>query len=467
MRTKGRLFHSLVKSYLFFALTLGVIYLMVQLFTGGLSGVYSDDPVDASLIVKADYTSINSKPIEESGGWVEILDNQRRVIYVKGNKQDQRTQYSSDELASMLYSGQKGAYLYSIAPFQSSQGISLLCLVAVPREQGHSELKLLEPPNSINITFTSGFYGILLLSVISAYFYSRWTSTRLTIPLEQITAAIKHMRKGNYDQRLAFRSNEELTTIQECFNDMAEHLQETEQANELLKESKQRMLLDISHDLKTPITTIQGYASALLLGLADNEEKRLKYLNLIYAKANLMTALIEDLFELSKLDTADYPLASEFRVTDLGELVREIAAENYDLFEQKHFNLTLSIPTEELMVRLHPTMMSRAISNLLTNALKYNPEGTSVDIELVHVQDKVVLTVSDNGIGIPESIRDTLFDPFVRGNAARTSDGGTGLGLSIAKKAIELHGGELTLLSTAGRTTFQITLSRPGTEALR
>ncbi|WP_433946312.1 HAMP domain-containing sensor histidine kinase [Paenibacillus sp. SN-8-1] len=458
MKSKGRLFHSLVKSYLFFALTLGIIYILVQLFSGGLSGGYSDDPVDASQIVKSDYTSINSTAIEESGGWIEILDNQRKVIYVRGNKQDERTRYSSEELMSMLYSGQKGAFLYSIAPFKSSQGTSLFCLVAIPREHGQSELKLLEPPQSINLTLTSGFYGILLLSVISAYFYSRWTSSRLTIPLEQISAAIKHMREGNYDQRLAFRSNEELTTIQECFNDMAEHLQETEQSNQILKDSKQRMLLDISHDLKTPITTIQGYASALLLGLADNEEKRLKYLNLIYTKANLMTDLIEDLFELSKLDTADYPLSGEFRDTDLGELVREIAAENYDQFEQKHFNLSLSIPAEEIVIRLHPTLMSRAISNLLMNALKYNPEGTSVDIELVQSKDEISLNISDNGIGIPESIRDTLFDPFVRGNAARTSDGGTGLGLSIAKKAVELHGGELQLLNTAGRTIFQIKL---------
>ncbi|MNN08293.1 Sensor histidine kinase YycG [compost metagenome] len=103
-------------------------------------------------------------------------------------------------------------------------------------------------------------------------------------------------------------------------------------------------------------------------------------------------------------------------------------------------------------------MMSRAISNLLLNALKYNPEGTSVDIELIQIKDEISLNISDNGIGIPESIRDTLFDPFVRGNAARTSDGGTGLGLSIAKKAVELHGGELHLLNTTGRTTFQIKL---------
>ncbi|USB34648.1 HAMP domain-containing sensor histidine kinase [Paenibacillus sp. YPG26] len=466
MRKRGRLFHSLVKSYLFFALTLGIIYLFVQLFSGGFSSKYFDDPVDASLIVKADYTSIDSKAIEESGGWVEILDNQRALIYIIGNKRDKRTQYSTEEMMSMMYSGQKGSYLYSIAPFRSNQGASLICLVVIPREMGHSELKLLQPPNSVSITLTSSFYGILLLSVLSAYIYSRWTSSRLTIPLEQISAAIKHMKEGNYDQRLAFRSNEELTTIQECFNEMAEHLQDTEQANQTLKMSKQRMLLDISHDLKTPITTIQGYASALLLGLADNEEKRIKYLNLIHTKAKLMTELIEDLFELSKLDTPDYPWTGEFQYTDLGELVREIAAENYDQFEQKHFNLSLSIPAEEISIRLHPTMMSRAVSNLLVNALKYNPAGTSVDIELTQMRDTISLKISDDGIGIPESIRDTLFDPFVRGNAARTSDGGTGLGLSIAKKAVELHGGELHLLSAAGRTTFEIKLYNQQAETL-
>ncbi|GIP20254.1 HAMP domain-containing sensor histidine kinase [Paenibacillus sp. J22TS3] len=462
MKTKRRLLNSLIRSYLLFAFTLGLIFLLVQLFSGELSDHYVTKPIEPSQIARPDYTSIDSEVIEESGGWVEILDEERNVIYIKGTQKVPHKAYSAAELTSLLYDGSRMPYLYALAPFKSDKGASLLCLVAIPRERGQTSFKLLTPPEtiSINLKLSYGFFGVLLLSVISVYLYGRYTSKQLTTPLEQISTAMRHMRNGHYDQRLNYNSNKELTTIQECFNEMADHLEQTERANQQLIESKQRMLLDISHDLKTPITTIQGYASALLLGLADTEEKRLRYLNLIYSKAGLMTELVGDLFELSKLETTEYPLSGEFEVTDLGELVREIIAENYEQFEQKNFNLTFSIPHEEIPLRLHKTLISRAVSNLLTNALKHNPKGTTVDIDLKHLDNVVRLTIMDNGAGIPESIRTTLFDPFVRGNAARTSDGGTGLGLSIAKKAVELHGGELRLLDTEGRTSFQITFSK-------
>ncbi|GGF88281.1 hypothetical protein GCM10010912_36950 [Paenibacillus albidus] len=295
-----------------------------------------------------------------------------------------------------------------------------------------------------------------LLFSMNVYIYSRWTAKRITRPLESIAAAIRRMEKGHYTERLDITAGYEFSVIQQRFNDMAERLERTEEENHRLQASKQRMLADLSHDLKTPITTIQGYAKALQLGMVDNEAQKERILQLIYTKSTLVTTLVDDIFNLSKLDRPDYPLVA--MQGDLAELLREIAADYYDQFEDKQFTLLLDIPHGEVLMDYDSNLMRRAISNLLSNALLHNPPGTEVSIRLSDADDTVRLFVIDNGVGISDQLKRVIFDPFVRGDAARQGDGGTGLGLAIARQTLELHGGELNLHNQHGKTEFELVL---------
>ncbi|MEK3914279.1 MAG: sensor histidine kinase [Candidatus Pristimantibacillus sp.] len=303
-----------------------------------------------------------------------------------------------------------------------------------------------------------GLVLLLLFFGLNVYVYSLWTAKRITRPLEHIAGAIQRMERGQYAERLHIKAGYEFTVIQQHFNDMAETLERIELENRRLQDSKQQMLADLSHDLMTPITTIKGYANALQLGMVDSEEKKERYLQLIGNKATLVAALIDDIFNLSKLERTDYPLSAESG--DLAELLREIAADYYDQFEDKRFVLELSIPSEEVIVDYDCNLMRRAISNLLANALMHNPSGTDVVIQLVDEKAVVRLSVIDNGIGISDRLKEVIFDPFVRGDYARPGDGGTGLGLAIAKQTLELHGGELNLDTSHGRTAFELVLYR-------
>jgi len=312
-----------------------------------------------------------------------------------------------------------------------------------------------------NVMMETGLLFIVLFG-INVFVYSRLTAVRLTNPLSAIATSIRNVAGGRYNDRLHFEANYELAQIQESFNEMAEKLDKAEAEKKLLEESKQRMLVHISHDLKTPITTIQGYAKALQLGMIDDEAKKQRIVKLIHDKTQLVAELIDDVFELSKLESPDYPIVKE--ASDLAEFIREMAVDYYDLFEEKHCAFECDIPSHEVIVPFNKKLLYRAISNLLANALKYNPLETLVQLTLYDCDTEVRIVVADNGVGIPDHLRDRVFDAFTRGDAARKSDGGTGLGLTIARHIVEKHGGELVLNTDGGMTQFELTLLK-NTEA--
>ncbi|RFB12023.1 sensor histidine kinase [Bacillus sp. HNG] len=238
----------------------------------------------------------------------------------------------------------------------------------------------------------------------------------------------------------------------------AEELEKKNREMTRLEESKKQMLADISHDLKTPITTIQGYSRALYEGVVSDEDQTEKYLKYIYDKSIRVTSLIDELFMFSKLDSPDVPIQKELK--DICEFYRGVIVEHFDLFEEKKMELDIDIPDEKIMVRFDPKLLNRAISNLLQNTNKYNPESTEIYLRLFQTETSIFIEVGDNGVGIRDDIAQTLFEPFVRGDKSRMNDGGSGLGLAITKKIIELHDGTIQVDTSPnrGKTNFIIEL---------
>ncbi|PGT77101.1 cell wall metabolism sensor histidine kinase WalK [Bacillus sp. AFS040349] len=242
------------------------------------------------------------------------------------------------------------------------------------------------------------------------------------------------------------------------YKELNEDLKRLMEEKEQLEESKKRMLADLSHDLKTPMTTIQGYSKALYEELVDDEEQIKRYLKYIHNKSVRVTTLIDELFMFSKLETPDSQMNIEKK--DLCEFYREVIVEYYQLFADKEMELLIDIPTSKLMYEFDTKLLYRAISNLLENTAKYNPEHTTVFISLTKNVNSVTLEIGDDGLGIKDDLVNTLFDPFVRGDQSRKNDGGSGLGLAITKKIIEKHEGKVTLDTKPkrGKTNFIIEL---------
>lgn len=466
MRRKSKLSGMLLRNYILFSLTVGLSVFLLLLFfverTSDRLPAAQMSLLQAGEIVRPNTADIPSGAIEALHGWVEILDERLQVIEVKGTKRDGPAAYTERELNALFFDMKENPFYTSIALFRTDDGQVRYCMVRLPKKNMKAVITLDgETPENQSIFWgTLAETGLLFLVLfgINVYVYSRLTATRLTNPLSEIAAGIRSVAGGRYHERLRFEANYELAQIQESFNAMAEKLEKAETEKRRLEESKQRMLVHISHDLKTPITTIQGYANALQLGMIEDEAKKQRTINLIHDKTKLVAELIDDVFELSKLESPDYPIVKE--ASDLAEFVREMAVEYYDPFEERSFVFECDIPTQEVIVPFNGKLLYRAVSNLLANALKYNPPGTQVRLTLVDGDDKVHIEVADNGVGIPGHLRDRVFDAFVRGDAARKSDGGTGLGLTIARHIAEKHGGRLRLCADEGWTRFELTLPK-------
>lgn len=228
-----------------------------------------------------------------------------------------------------------------------------------------------------------------------------------------------------------------------------------EEAQKLARDQRRNLMLsDIAHDIKTPITTICGYSKALSEGVVD-EKDRQSYLDAIYAKAMRMDELVTLLFEYVKLESEGFTLHRE--PGDLAELTREMAALLYADFEDREMELVLEIPEVRVPFEMDRLQLGRAVTNLLTNAVRYGKEGGRV---LVRLQD-YELTVADEGEPIDPEFAAHIFEPFARGDKARSSKGGSGLGLGISRKIVEMHGGKLLLIQNFGEgytKAFQICL---------
>jgi signal transduction histidine kinase len=220
--------------------------------------------------------------------------------------------------------------------------------------------------------------------------------------------------------------------------------QEWEAQQKEFDRKRNLMLSDIAHDLRTPMTTVSGYANALADGMVQDPQKQAAYLSAIQRKSHRMNDLINLLFEYVKLDSEGFSL--DRKPHDLCEIARENAALIYSDVEDAGMTLDVEIPDEPIMVSVDEVQISRVVTNLLTNAMRHNDKGIHIMLCLFRQEGVIHLMVADSGSVIPKDFEEHLFEPFARGDASRKSSGGSGLGLSIAKKVVEMHGWRMKLV---------------------
>ena len=204
----------------------------------------------------------------------------------------------------------------------------------------------------------------------------------------------------------------------------------------------------IAHDLKTPMTSVQGFAKALSDGKIKPEEQQ-EIFDIIYRKSNSMNDMVNTLFDYAKLGTDGYkPALAE---VDICSLVREVIAENYCDFEDHGIELDIDISETPITVNADKTELKRAVTNLIVNIYKHNPDGIRAKVSIRKDNDKAEISIADSGEPLPEGV--DIFEPFVTKNTARTVGHGTGLGLAVTKRVIERHGGKIFVEAAAADYT--------------
>lgn len=493
--TKKSLGSYIIKKYISVTLLLVLLISLISL-VFGLASQYarqSDAFSDlcAENIVRPDYENIDIGALEKFDGWVEILNEDNEVVYTLGNVLEETSRYTQAELLEqaalqslirnrmtsygIISFGVKWpaedspGYIATYAGFTGEDGRAYTCVVKFRAERLSGEFSYVNDagvtsrlgiPDSVVIIITVASIAALALVLILCI--GRYASTvrrHVTQPNEKLVQGLRRVTSGDFSARIHLDAEYEYIEIEESFNFLGTELEEAARRRQEYEEERRMLFANIAHDLKTPITTIRGYASAISAGLLDTPEKTKAYMETILQKTEHMNDMVERLLIYAKLDSADYPLHLE--ETDFAELTRQSVAELWGEAEGRAMNLSLEIPEQRIPVRIDVTEIRRVIGNLVINAIRHNPSDTEIRILVTEGESGVALEVMDNGTPIPAEMRKDIFKPFVCGDESRTSKNGSGLGLSICQKIVHKHGGTLELLGfEGGWKAFRLTLPR-------
>jgi len=436
-------------------------FVLLSFASGLIAGSLAKNRYPASAIVRDDYNEIDATAVVENGGGVQVVDRDYRVVYSRGLDTIGKDRLTVEEFTALLTESKDKPYHYDIL-YHPEGGFWLIVTF----------------PTSIRLDFAlvynkaaaAGDYAraggaialvvLIYLSVLAlfAFIYSRITAASITVPLRKLCDGTRLLREGDYSVRVDLRLRNEFAELQNTFNDMAARIEHEISMRKRSEEDRRRLILDISHDLKNPMSSIQGYAELLIRNPGIPEQERDEYLETIQSNSKRANRLLTELFELSQLDSPEFSL--KLVKTDICEFLRQLCGELVPLLEREGFRYEFDIPEDSVFVMLDPDRFNRIIQNLASNAMRYNPRGTQATVSLAVQDDQVLIDFSDDGVGIPDELADTIFNPFVRADDSRNSrTGGSGLVLSIAKKIAKAHGGDLVLLSGSSRgSTFRITI---------
>ena len=308
-------------------------------------------------------------------------------------------------------------------------------------------------------------FGITLVALVGALLLSRRLTSRLTL-LTRDMAVFRQESLGSDpdettpDSRRCPQKHDEVDELRVTFDHMATRIEEQIVKLEDQDRLRREMVANVSHDLRTPLTHLQGYLETLILKDASlGPGQRLEYLEIALQQAKRLGRLVSDLFELAKLDAMNEPLERERM--PVGELVQDIAQKYRLPAEDRGVSLCAKLAGELLWISADVGLIERALENVLDNALRYTPEGGRIDIRLEPLGEWLHIEVCDTGPGIAASELPLVFDRFHRAQKSGDSNEarGAGLGLAIAKRAVELHGGNIRCESTEGEgTTFRFEL---------
>jgi len=312
-------------------------------------------------------------------------------------------------------------------------------------EQAETSMRESERWDDLGDRLGIGFSAILVLGIAAMLI---WLSRVAFQPVFEIQNAIREFAAGRKDTRAPVRGPEELRMIANQFNEMAISLARQYQ-NQL------SFLAAVAHDLRNPIATLKGSADILS---GENELPRAtisKLMSIIQRQVNSMDRMIGDLLDTSRIESGHL----ELRIKECD--ARPIAQNAFDLFKSssKQHHLKLSIPDTTTRLTCDPLRIEQVLNNLISNAIKYSPAETTVELSLEQLDQEVLFRVSDEGVGIPAHELPYIFEPFRRTAASKEDVPGVGLGLSVAQRIVRAHGGYIEAKSDFGRgTTFLVHL---------
>jgi signal transduction histidine kinase len=293
----------------------------------------------------------------------------------------------------------------------------------------------------------------MAITLIAAALFSLIAVAFIIRNLSKIIYVIRRFKDGDLNARIKLKGRGELGEFADSFNEMADTIVSNIEEIKTMDNLRRELVANVSHDLRTPLATIQGYIETILMKadtLSDEDKK--KYMQTIFGSTERLKNLVEELFELSKLEAREtIPNPEPFSIA---ELVQDVQQKNLIIAEPKKIDLSLEFPYDLPLVYADIGMMEKVLQNLLDNAIKFTPEGGNITINLSPQKEEIFLSVKDTGTGIASKDLPHIFDRYQKAERTNTHDDvGLGLGLAIVKKILEVHNISIDVKSTEGKGT--------------
>ena len=334
--------------------------------------------------------------------------------------------------------------------------------VIVAIHSGNEEIKI----GTISREFETFLLDFIIIGIATilvtlgiSQLFTRKLVKRITTPIDQLVEAAKRVEKGDLENSIQYKGESEFETVCDSFNHMQEHLLDEKKKNASYELARTDMITGISHDLRTPLTSVKGYIKGIKDGIATTPEKRDQYLDIAYSKACEMDVLLQKLFYFSKIETGNMPFYMQtVKLNDFLANIVECCNEDLKTRGAK----IIFLPANDIhFVQMDVEQMNRVFHNLIENSLKYaNVESVQITLSVKEENNRKIITVSDNGKGIEIEKLPHLFEQFYRGDESRSqkNSDGNGLGLYIAKYVVEAHKGTISAENDNG---FKIIISLP------
>jgi len=291
------------------------------------------------------------------------------------------------------------------------------------------------------------------------FFYLSHFEKKIIKPIDNLKKGVEQVAQGNYNVILEYEAKNEIGSLIDSFNIMAKKLEENERIKREYEENRKALIANISHDLKTPISSIQGYLEAILEGAVVSEDKVKKYLEIAYNNTQYVNKLMDDLFLFSRLDIQKVDF--HFALVNVKAFMKDLIQESILELEEKNIKVNYQDEIEkDCYVLLDGKRINQAVRNIIGNSVKHGPEkGLVIDVSLKRLDNFIHLQIEDNGPGIPEEKIPYIFDRFYRVEPERTKDFiSTGLGLAISRELIEAHNGRIEAGNKNNGLSFKIIL---------
>lgn len=385
---------------------------------------------------------------------IYVLDRSGKVLLKAGNPNSPLPlpSVSEEPLTDVLRKGktvvaqpigESGSARLSAAPVSGSNRIGAKAVVIVSREFKR-EFGL----------FTGLFRNIMISTLVTACIIVFFVSGRMTARLRRMKDAAQLIAKGRFDVSLNVKPKDEIGELAESLNHMSRELASLDQM-------RREFLANVSHDLRSPLTSIGGYVEAMIDG-AVPDDRRDEYLRLIREQTQRMNRLVNDLLEVARMEAGQIDISPV--PYNLTEWVRRLLAALDPEFTKRALRFELTGDPEDVWVLADPHRIDQVLSNLLLNAIQFSPNGRSIEVSIERRGKNAVVSVRDEGVGIAKENIDRIWQRFYKSDKARSAHAGSGLGLAIVQHVLARHGTSATVESAPGkgsRFAFALPLASP------